>query len=215
VTDKDLQQAVHDELEWDPSVDAAHIGITANNGVVTLTGHVGSYAQKWAVERAAGRVFGVKAVAEELDVRCPSDTKNADDEIAKRAVQILSWDIRVPADKVKVKVEKGRVTLSGELHWYYQRNAAESDIRKLHGVTAVVNNITIKPTVQASDVREKITSALRRNAQVEASKISVTADGGRVTLSGNVDSWYERNLAERTAWSAPGVTQVEDRLTVA
>jgi osmotically-inducible protein OsmY len=121
----------------------------------------------------------------------------------------------VPSDKVKVKVEKGRVTLSGELHWYYQRNAAESDIRKLHGVTAVVNNITIKPTVQASDVREKITSALRRNAQVEASKISVTADGGRVTLSGNVHSWYERNLAERTAWSAPGVTQVEDRLTVA
>ncbi len=216
MSNKELQQSVHDELEWDPSVDAAHIGVTANDGVVTLTGHVPSYAAKWSAESAAGRVFGVKVIADELDVRYAGDTRVTDDDIAKRVLQVLSWDVRVPSGMVKVKVENGWVTLSGEVHWYFERNAAESDVRGLHGVTGVINEINIKPSVRASasDVREKITSALDRNAQVEADNISVTTDGGKVTLSGSVQSWQERDLAERTAWSAPGVTEVEDRLTV-
>jgi osmotically-inducible protein OsmY len=213
MTDKSLQQAVLDELDWEPSIDAAHIGVTANNGVVTLTGHVSSFTQKWAAERAVGRVTGVKAVAEELEVRFPL-VGNTDDDIAKRAVQSLDWDVSVPNNKVKVKVEKGWVTLSGEVDWYFQRSAAEADIRKLHGVKGVSDEIKVKPSVNADDVREKIKSAFDRNAQLEAANIKVTADGGKVTLSGKVDSWHDRNLAERTAWSAPGVTQVEDQLIV-
>jgi osmotically-inducible protein OsmY len=213
MTDKSLQQAVLDELDWEPSIDAAHIGVTANNGVVTLTGHVSSFTQKWAAERAVGRVTGVKAVAEELEVRFPL-VGNTDDDIARRAVQSLDWDVSVPNNKVKVKVEKGWVTLSGEVDWYFQRSAAEADIRKLHGVKGVSDEIKVKPSVNADDVREKIKSAFDRNAQLEAANIKVTADGGKVTLSGKVDSWHDRNLAERTAWSAPGVTQVEDQLIV-
>ncbi len=211
-SDKSLQQAVLDELKWEPSVNSAHIGVTANNGVVTLTGHVGSYTEKWAAELAAGRVFGVKAIAEELEVRFPLSEKQGDDDIAKRALQVLSWDINVPKDKVKIKVEKGWVTLSGDVDWYYQRSAAEADVRKLHGVIGVSDNIKIKPSVQASVAQ--INDALSRNAQIEAKNITVTADGGKVTLSGNVDTWYERGLAEHTAWSAQGVTQVDNRLTV-
>ena len=214
MTDSSLQQAVLDELNWQPSVKAANIGVTAKDGVVTLTGHVGSYAEKWAAERAAGSVFGVKAVAEELEVRYPFERKEDDADIAQRALQVLSWDTEVPKDKVKVKVEKGLVTLSGNLDWHYQRSAAESDVRKLHGVIGLNNQIVIKPRVQASNVLDKIKAALKRKAQIEADHITVTTDGSKVTLGGNVDTWYERSLAERTAWSAPGVTQVENRLTV-
>jgi len=188
--------------------------VTANNGVVTLTGYVGSYMEKWAAERAAGRVSGVKGVAEELEIRYPFREKHGDDDIAKRALQVLSWDINVPKDKVKIMVEKGWVTLSGDLDWYYQRNAAEADVRMLHGVTGVSDNIKIKPSVHASDVSAKITAALKRNAQIEADNITVRADGGKVTLTGKIETWHDRDLAERTAWSAPGVTQVDDRLTI-
>jgi len=214
MTDKTLQQAVLDELDFEPSVYSADIGVTANDGVVTLRGHVGSYAEKLAAERATGRVSGVKAIAEELEVRYPGEQKQGDDDIAKRALQVLSWDIEVPKDKVKIKVEKGWVTLSGDLDWYYQRNAAEADVRKLHDETGATDNIKIKPSVQASEVSTKIEAALKRNAQIEADNITVTTDGGKVTLSGNVDTWYERRLAESTAWSAPGVTQVQDNMTV-
>jgi len=214
MTDSSLKQAVLDELNWQPSVEAAHIGVTAKDGVVTLTGHVGSLAEKLAAERAAGSVFGVKAIAEELEVRYPFEKKEDDADIAQRALQVLSWDIEVPKDKVKVKVEKGLVTLSGDLDWYYQRSAAEADVRKLPGVIGLNNIIVLKPRVQASNVRDKIEAAFKRNAQIEADNITVTTDGGKVTLGGNVDTWYERSLAEGTAWSAPGVTQVENRLTV-
>lgn len=214
MTDSSLQQAVLDELNWQPSVNAANIGVAAKDGVVTLTGHVGSYAEKWTAERAAGRVFGVKAVAEELEVRYPFEKKEDDADIAQRALQVLSWDTEVPKDKVKVKVEKGVVTLSGDLDWHYQRSAAETDVRKLHGVTGLTNDIVIKPRVQASNVRDKIMAALKRRAQIEADNITVTTDGSKVTLSGKVDTWNERRLAETTAWSAPGVTRVENRLTV-
>ena len=214
ISDSTLKQCVIDELRWEPSVNAAHIGVTANDGVVSLTGHVGTYMEKRAAERAAGRVFGVKAIAEELEVRYPFSEKNDDDDIAKRALQVLSWDIEVPRDTVKVKVEKGVVTLSGSVDWYYQLNAAENDVRKLQGVIGVNNDIVIKPSVQASDVREKITSALKRNAQIEADNITVTVDGGKVTLGGKVDTWAEDSLAVDTAWSAPGVTQVDDRMII-
>ena len=214
MTDQGLKQSVLDELVWEPSVDAAHVGVTAQGGVVTLTGHVGSYAEKCAAERAAGRVSGVKAVAEELEIRYLYGVGHGDEDIAKQALNVLNWDLSVPKDKVKVKVEKRWITLSGDVNWYYQKNAAESDVRKLLGVMGVSNQITIKPSVQASDVRNKIKAAFERNAEFEAKNIAVSIDGGAVTLSGKVDSYYERTLAENTAWSAPGVTQVNDLITI-
>jgi osmotically-inducible protein OsmY len=211
--DLDLQQNVMDELNWEPSVNAAHIGVAASDGVVTLTGTVSSYAEKDAAESAAGRVYGVKGIADELKVVYPSDKQVDDASIAKRALQVLSWDAMIP-DTVKVRVERGWLTLSGETSWNYQRDAAAFDVQKLSGVVGVTNEITIKPTVQASVVKEQIVGALGRNAQIEAENIIVTTDGGRVTLAGDVDTWYERDLAETTAWSAAGVTQVSNKLTV-
>jgi osmotically-inducible protein OsmY len=214
MTDQGLKQSVLDELIWEPSVDGAHIGVTAQGGVVTLTGHVGSYAEKCAAERAAGRVSGVKAIAEELEIRYLYGVGHGDEDIAKQALNVLNWDLSVPKDKVKVKVEKGWITLSGDVSWYYQKNAAESDVRKLLGVMGVSNEIAIKPSVQASDVQKKIKAAFGRNAEFEAANIIVSTDGGKVTLSGRVDSYYERTLAEDTAWSAPGVTHVDDLVTI-
>ncbi|HWO31567.1 MAG TPA: BON domain-containing protein [Candidatus Acidoferrum sp.] len=213
MSDQSLQQAVQDELEWKPSVNAAHIGVAAKDGVVTLSGDVSSYAEKWAAERAARRVYGVKAVAQELKVRYPFD-KVDDTDIAQKALQALSWDIEVPANKVTVKVEYGWVYLSGTLDWHFQSSAAEADVRKLKGVIGVINNIVIKPPIQASDVRAKLKEAFARNAQIDEENIIVTVDGGKVTLSGHVDNWAQDSLAVDTAWSAPGVTQVEDRLAV-
>jgi len=213
MSDKSLQQDVTDELEWEPSVNAAHIGVTAKDGVVTLSGDVSSYAEKWAAERAARRVYGVKAVAQEIKVRYPFD-KVDDTDIAQKALQSLSWDIEVPANKVTVKVEDGWVYLSGTVDWHFQSGAAEADVRKLKGVIGVINNIVIKPSVQASDVRAKLKTAFERNAEIDEENIIVTVDGGKVTLSGHVDTWGEDSLAVDAAWSAPGVTQVEDRLTV-
>jgi osmotically-inducible protein OsmY len=166
MNDKSVQQAVVDELEWDPSADSAHIGVTARNGIVTLTGHVNSYTEKWSAQRAAGRVFGVKAIAEELEVRYPSEKMEGDEDLAAKALQALSLDINVPQNKVKVEVAKGWVTLKGVLAWYYQRDAAETDVRNLRGVIGVTNEITITPIVQASKVRDKIEAALRRNVQL-------------------------------------------------
>ena len=211
--DKDLQQSVIDELNWEPSVNAANIGVAASDGVITLTGTVSSYAEKDSADSAAGRVYGVKGIADELKVVYPSDKLLDDASIAKRALQVLSWDAMIP-DTVKVRVEDGWLTLSGQTNWNYQRDAAEFDVQKLNGVVGVTNEITIKPTVQASAVKEKIVGALGRNAQIEADNIIVTADGGKVTLAGDVDTWYERDLAETTAWSAPGVTQVSNKLSV-
>ena len=213
MSDKSLQQAVLDELEWEPSVNAAHIGVTAKDGVVTLSGDVKSYAEKWAAERAARRVYGVKGVAEEINVRYPFD-KVDDTDIAQNALQALSLDIELPTNKVTVKVEGGWVSLSGTLDWRFQSSAAEADVRKLKGVIGVINNIVIKPNVQASDVRAKLKAAFARNAEIEEDNIAMTVDGGKVTLGGRVDTWGQDSLAVDTAWSAPGVTQVEDRLSV-
>ncbi len=214
MTDKPLKQSVLNELAWEPSVNAAHIGVTAHDGVVTLTGHVATFPEKWAAERAASRVSGVKALAEEIEVHYYDDTRITDEEIGKRALQQLSWDVSVPDDKLKVKVEKGFVTLTGNVDWFYQKHNAEANVRRLAGVIGVTNNIVIKPAVVASDVRNKIVAAFGRNAEIDANDVVVTADGGKVTLKGDVDSYSERWLAQSTAWSAPGVTQVENLLTV-
>jgi osmotically-inducible protein OsmY len=214
MSDNSLQQAVIDELDWDPRVQASDIGVTVHDGVVTLKGHARSFMEKRAAEDAAGRVAGVKAVAGDLTVTWLSEKPVGDADIAERAVNVLAWDVQIPADTVKVKVENGWVTLSGELNWHYQSSAAEADVRNLHGVLGVTNKITLKPSVAPADVRAKIKAALDRNAQVEASKITVSAEGGKVTLSVNVDSWSADNIAVTTAWSAPGVTSVVDHMTI-
>jgi osmotically-inducible protein OsmY len=215
ISDLELQRHVVDELEWEPSVDAAHIGVTANKGVVTLTGFVASYAEKLAAERATRRVKGVKAIAEEIAVRLPSNTKQADDEIAARAIDILKWQVGwLPADRIAVKVEDGVVTLTGEVEWQFQKTDAEEAVHKLSGVVDVMNEIRIAAAAHADEVKEKIQKAMQRNAELEALSISVRTEGGRVVLSGKVRAWYERDLAEQAAWSAPGVTAVEDHLTI-
>jgi osmotically-inducible protein OsmY len=214
ISDLQLRQDVLDELEFEPSVNAAHIGVAANRGVVTLTGFVMNYAEKATVERAARRVKGVKAIAEEIEVRLPSDTKRSDDEIAARALDILKWQVGVPADRITVKVERGIVTLTGDVDWQYQKTDAEHGVHKLTGVINVVNQIRVASAVRASEVKEKIQKALERSADVEAARITVQTDGGRVVLSGKVRAWYERDIAERAAWSAPGVTEVQDHLTI-
>ena len=212
--DLQLRQDVLDELEFEPSVNAAHIGVTANHGVVTLTGFVTSYAEKTAAERAARRVKGVRAIAEEIEVRLPSDTKRADDEIAARAVDILKWQVGVPADRIAVKVEKGVVTLTGEVDWQFQKTEADHVVHKLSGVVDVVNEVRVASPVHAYEVKEKLEKALQRSAEVEASRITVETEGGKVILKGKVNAWYERDIAERAAWSAPGVTEVQNRITI-
>jgi len=214
-TDLQLQQRVIDALEFDPSVDAAHIGVSARDGVVTLSGHVASFAEKFAAERVVRQVKGVHAVAQELEVRLPSDKKVADDEIAARAVRILKWDQVVTGDRISIKVEHGIVTLSGEVDWHFQRTEAEYDIRKLGGVRSVINQIVVAAKVRPEDVHEKIQAALERNAEIEAGRITVAVSGGKVTLGGKVNAWTEREAVERAAWSAPGVTEVEDRIELA
>ena len=210
--DKALRQNVVSELDFDPSFDAASIGVAVEAGVVTLTGHVGSYAEKISAERAARRVKGVRAIAQEIVVRYPDDKKTADDQIAERAVSIMNWDARIPAEDLMVKVQQGWVTLSGEVRWHFQREAAESSVRRLSGVVGVTNEIRVKPSARPEDVRKKIVDALERNAELEADLISVFVHGDKVTLEGKVKARYERDIAERAAWSVPGVAAVEDHL---
>jgi osmotically-inducible protein OsmY len=214
MSDRTLKQAVEDELKWEPSIDAEHIGVTAEDGVVTLTGHVGSYSEKFTAEKAAKRVKGVRAIAQEIEIRFPNDKKTSDDQIAKRALDIIAWDSTIPEDKVQVKVQGGFVTLSGQVDWHYQRADAEYAVRKLAGIKGLSNEILIKPRAQASDVKQLIETALKRNAEWEAGSIKVSVLNGRVTLDGKVKAWYERDLAERTAWSAPGVISVEDHINI-
>lgn len=212
--DTKLRQDVLAALEFEPSIDAADIGVAVENGTVTLTGHVPTYAQKSTTERIVMHVKGVKAVAEEIEVRPMGAHRTADDEIARRAVATLTWNTSVPADAVKVKVEKGWVTLTGKVEWHYQRTSAYDAVHMLPGVIGVSNLIEIKPRVQVADVKKRIEDALKRDAALEASAIRVDVAHGAVTLAGRVKAWSERQAAERAAWSAPGVTKVEDRITV-
>lgn len=214
MTDKVLRQAVIDELDYEPSINAENIGIAVDNGVVTLSGHVASYVEKIAAERTVERVKGVKAIAENIEVRYPGHKQTADDEIAARAVSMLGWNVQVPKDSVKVKVEKGWVELSGDVHWQYQRIAAECAVRELTGVVGVSNLIQVRPTIAARDVKQKILEALKRHAEIESDAIRVDVTGSEVVLKGNVKAWYERGIAEHAAWSAPGVKSVRDQLAI-
>ena len=212
--DRQLQQAVQAELKWVPGVTAAHIGVTANAGVVTLTGHVAAYPEKHAAEMAATRVKGVKAVAEELEVRLPFETKRSDEAIAAAAIERLSWDVSIPKDAVMVSVQEGWVILSGQVDYYYQKSAPEMEIRSLIGVIGVSNHITIKPQANAGDISDDIMHALHRSWFFDPNTIQVDVVGGHVKLTGTAASAYDKEVAASTAWMAPGVTNVENDLAV-
>ncbi len=210
-----LQHAVLAEFAWEPSVNAAHIGVTARNGVVTLTGHVPSYLEKHAAETAAARVKGVRAVADEIVVRLPSATRRDDDAIAAAAVDRLAWDALVPAHAISIKVEHGRVTLTGQVEWHYQRAAAALDVGGLFGVTGVNNHITIAPRVDTAGLDDAITHALHRSWFFNPGDVKVTAEGGKVRLTGTVRTPHERQVAAATAWAAPGTTAVVNDIDIA
>ena len=213
-TDTKLQSGVLTELNWWPNVNAAHIGVAANNGVITLTGQVTHYAEKTAAEDTAKGVYGVQGVANDIEVTLPGSGKHSDQDIAQAALSALKWDFEVPGDKVKVVVKDGWITLDGTVDWQYQKDAAGRCVRYLMGVKWVNNLIAIKPTAKWIDVTNKIEDAFRRNANLEARRISVSTSDGSVTLSGSVSSWPERDQAVSAAWAAPGVNSVHNELTV-
>ncbi len=209
-----LRLDIIDALDWDPSVDSAHIGVAVNKGVAVLSGHVSSYAEKLAANAIVKRVKGVSAIADELEVRYASSSAMSDEDIAARAVQVLDWDVLVPHKRVEVKVSKGWVTLGGEVDWDYQRRAAESDVRKLGGIVGITNMIKLKTRVLPADVSQRIEAALKRDAAVEATHVKVSVVDGKVRLDGKVHSYHERDAVERAVWAAPGVKAVEDHVVI-
>lgn len=212
-TDHQLKTDVLAELAWEPSISADHIGVTAKDGVVTLSGHVETFSQKKAAETAACRVSGLKGLAEEIEVRLPGHIKHNDDEIATAALARMNWDVVVPLNAVKVKVEKGFVTLTGTVEQYFQKSAAEWDVRALSGVKGVTNNIVIKPRVDSATISEDIRHALHRS-WLSDDNIKVSATGGKVHLTGKVDNWRDRELASATAWAATGTTWVDNDIRI-
>lgn len=213
--DLKLRQYVLEELAFEPSIDAANIGVTAENGVVTLNGHVPSYVQKLAAERAAWRVKGVKALAQNIDVRLPGDDVFHDDELADRALSSIAWASVDLQDKIRIRVAHGWVTLTGEVDWNYQRDLVESVVRKLRGVRGITNGIVLSQAVKPEDVKQRISDALKRHAEVEAGRIRVKVnEDGAVTIDGEVDNWDERRAVERAAWSVAGVHSVVDQIKI-
>ena len=213
-TDSQLQKDVMAELEWEPRVEHANIGVAAKDGVVTLSGFVSNYASKLAAEKATRRVKGVRGIAEEIEVRFATDAKTADREIAKRIADMCDWSVTIPKGKISVKVEHGWVTLSGDVSYHYHRKAAHDLASRITGVKGVTNLIEVKKNPSPYDIRQSIMDAFKRSADLDASTISVVADGDTVKLSGKVHSGYERRIAERAAWAAPGVNRLEDNIMI-
>ena len=215
VTDEEIQRKVLDELKWDPEVDPTDVGVEVDDGVVTLTGTVESYPMKYAAEEAAKRVLGVKAVANDIEVKLPGERVRTDTEIAQAAANALEWNTQVPHERIKVTVRDGWVTLEGNVDWPYQREAAKRAVENLTGVRGVTNLIEVRaPKVSPEEVRARIEEALERSAELDARRIRVEARDGKVILSGTVRSWVEREEAERAAWATKGVSDLENRITI-
>lgn len=212
-SEKALKVEVERELEWDPMVNESSVGVFVKNGAVTLTGHVSSYSEKWAAVRAAERVYGVRAVADEIKVELPTSSVRDDVDIAQAVARTLRWNTLVPED-VKAEVRNGVVTLRGEVEWSYQRNEAERAVRNITGVTGVTNLIVVKPKVKAAEIEKRIAEALQRHAELDARQIRVTARNGTVEIHGHVHSLHEKKIAEQAAASAPGIVNVENKLVV-
>jgi osmotically-inducible protein OsmY len=213
-SDVDLQEDVLEELKWDSRVQPNEIGVAVKDGIVTLTGWVDSYLKKMAAEQAAHRVQGVKAVANDIEVRLPSSSERTDADLAAAVLNALRWDAFIPAGKIDVTVSKGWVTLKGEVDFQFERRDAERAVERLSGVKGVSNLITVKPRLSPTDLKQKIEKALLRNAETDANHITVEVQGSKVILRGTVHAYAEKKAAEDTAWSAPGVTEVDNRITV-
>lgn len=212
--DSDIKRDVEDELRWDPSLDATDIAVAVHNGVVTLSGFVSSYWQRTQAERDAKRVAGVVGVADDIQVRLPVIDQRPDPDIVRDAVSALKLELPFSSENIKVVARDGWLTLEGAVEWNYARERAESAVRNVRGVKGVTNSIEVKPKVAPSEVRRKIEDALRRSAEVDAGRITVEANGGEVILRGTVRSWAERQEAERAAWAAPGVTRVDNQISI-
>jgi osmotically-inducible protein OsmY len=213
-SDSEIERDVKEELGWNPDLDAKDIAVSVDGGVVTLTGFVKSYTDKYEAEAAAKRVAGVIAVANDLEVRMPAIDERPDPDIARDAVAALKSQLPVSYEKIKIIVKNGWITLEGQAEWQYQRQTAETAVRRIKGVKGVTNSIVLKPAAKPTEIKKKIEDAFRRNAELDANRITVEAHGSEVILKGSVRSWVEREEAERAAWSAPGVTNVDDRLVV-
>ncbi|TMC18467.1 MAG: BON domain-containing protein [Chloroflexi bacterium] len=213
-TDEEIQRDILEELKWDTRVRPNEVGVAVKDGVVTLTGWVDSYLKKMAAEEAAHRVRGVKAVVNDIEVRLPSSAERTDEDLAKAALNALQWQAGVPADKIDVTVSHGWVTLKGEVEYGYQKREAERAVERLSGVRGVINLIRVKPGLSPTDLKQKIEQALVRNAELDASRITVEVQGSKVILHGTVRSYAEKKAAEEAAWAAPGVSEVENHITI-